>query len=90
MPDHRLVVSLRQDRPIPLDVEFSCDPGHVLAIFGRFIVTYNSYVTVRNYNTLLIIYNRFLPGILVEIRCIQIPLSKMTLTNRINGSWPIF
>ena len=34
MPDHRLVVSLRQDRPIPLDVEFSCDPGHVLAIFG--------------------------------------------------------
>jgi molybdate transport system ATP-binding protein len=34
VPDHRLVVSLRQDGPIPLDVEFSCDPGHVLAIFG--------------------------------------------------------
>ncbi len=34
MPDHRLAVSLRQDGPIPLDVEFSCDPGHVLAIFG--------------------------------------------------------
>jgi len=29
-----LAVSLRQDGPIPLDVEFSCDPGHVLAIFG--------------------------------------------------------
>jgi molybdate transport system ATP-binding protein len=34
VPDHRLVVSLRQDGPIPLDVEFSCDPGDVLAIFG--------------------------------------------------------
>ena len=34
MPDHRLAVSLRQDGPIPLDVEFGCDPGHVLAIFG--------------------------------------------------------
>ncbi len=34
MPDHRLTVSLHQDVPIPLDVEFSCDPGHVLAIFG--------------------------------------------------------
>ena len=34
MPDHRLAVSLRQDGPIPLDVEFSCDEGHVLAIFG--------------------------------------------------------
>jgi molybdate transport system ATP-binding protein len=34
VPDHRLFVSLRQDGPIPLDVEFSCDPGHVLAIFG--------------------------------------------------------
>jgi molybdate transport system ATP-binding protein len=27
-------VRLRQDSPIPLDVEFSCEPGHVLAIFG--------------------------------------------------------
>jgi molybdate transport system ATP-binding protein len=34
VPDRRLAVSLRQDSPIPLDVEFSCDPGHVLAIFG--------------------------------------------------------
>jgi molybdate transport system ATP-binding protein len=34
VPDHRLAVSLRQDGPIPLDVEFSCEPGHVLAIFG--------------------------------------------------------
>jgi molybdate transport system ATP-binding protein len=32
--EHRLAVSLRQDGPIPLDVEFSCDPGDVLAIFG--------------------------------------------------------
>jgi molybdate transport system ATP-binding protein len=34
VPDYRLAVALRQDGPIPLDVEFSCDPGHVLAIFG--------------------------------------------------------
>jgi molybdate transport system ATP-binding protein len=34
VPDRRLAVSLRQDGPIPLDVEFTCDPGHVLAIFG--------------------------------------------------------
>lgn len=34
MPDRRLAVSLRQSGPIPLDVTFSCDPGHVLAIFG--------------------------------------------------------
>ena len=34
MADHGLAVSLRQDGPIPLDVEFSCDSGHVLAIFG--------------------------------------------------------
>ena len=34
MPDRSLAVSLRQDNPIPLNVEFSCDPGHVLAIFG--------------------------------------------------------
>jgi molybdate transport system ATP-binding protein len=27
-------VSLRQRAPIPLDVEFACDPGDVLAIFG--------------------------------------------------------
>ena len=34
MADRRLTVSLRQDGPIPLDVEFSCEPGDVLAIFG--------------------------------------------------------
>ena len=34
MADHRVAVSLRQHGPIPLDVEFTCDPGHVLAIFG--------------------------------------------------------
>jgi molybdate transport system ATP-binding protein len=34
VPDRRLEVRLRQDGPIPLDVEFSCDPGQVLAIFG--------------------------------------------------------
>ena len=34
MADRRLAVTLRQDGPIPLDVEFSCDPGDVLAIFG--------------------------------------------------------
>ena len=32
--DRRLSVSLRQAGPIPLDVEFACDPGDVLAIFG--------------------------------------------------------
>jgi molybdate transport system ATP-binding protein len=32
--DRRLFVSLRQPAPIPLDVEFTCDPGDVLAIFG--------------------------------------------------------
>jgi molybdate transport system ATP-binding protein len=32
--DRRLSVSLRQRTPIPLDVEFTCDPGDVLAIFG--------------------------------------------------------
>jgi molybdate transport system ATP-binding protein len=32
--DNRLAVSLREDGPIPLDVEFSCGPGDVLAIFG--------------------------------------------------------
>jgi molybdate transport system ATP-binding protein len=32
--DRRLWVSLRQTSPIPLDVEFSCAPGEVLAIFG--------------------------------------------------------
>jgi molybdate transport system ATP-binding protein len=30
----RLSVRLRQDAPVPLDVEFACDPGSVLAIFG--------------------------------------------------------
>jgi molybdate transport system ATP-binding protein len=30
----RLSVSLRQRAPIPLDVEFTCDPGQTLAIFG--------------------------------------------------------
>jgi len=32
--DRRLSVSMRQRTPIPLDVDFSCDPGDVLAIFG--------------------------------------------------------
>jgi molybdate transport system ATP-binding protein len=32
--DRSLAVRLRQDGPIRLDVEFSCDAGHVLAIFG--------------------------------------------------------
>jgi molybdate transport system ATP-binding protein len=32
--DRRLSVSLRQQSPIPLDLEFTCDPGDVLAIFG--------------------------------------------------------
>ena len=34
MPEHRLTVTLRQQGPIPLDVEFTCDSGAVLAIFG--------------------------------------------------------
>ena len=34
MADRRLSVSLRQRTPIPLDVEFSCDAGDVLAVFG--------------------------------------------------------
>jgi molybdate transport system ATP-binding protein len=34
VPERSLSVALRQDGPIPLDVEFSCDPGDVLAIFG--------------------------------------------------------
>ena len=34
MAEQGLAVSFRQDGPIPLDVEFSCDPGQVLAIFG--------------------------------------------------------
>jgi molybdate transport system ATP-binding protein len=32
--DRRLAVTLRQSAPIPLDVEFTCNPGEVLAIFG--------------------------------------------------------
>jgi molybdate transport system ATP-binding protein len=32
--DRRLSVALRQPGPIPLDLEFACDPGDVLAIFG--------------------------------------------------------
>jgi molybdate transport system ATP-binding protein len=32
--DRHLAVALRQAGPIPLDVEFGCDPGEVLAIFG--------------------------------------------------------
>jgi molybdate transport system ATP-binding protein len=32
--DRRLSVSLRQAAPIPLDVEFTCDAGEVLVIFG--------------------------------------------------------
>ena len=34
MSEGRLVVRLRQDGPIPLDVELTCEPGQVLAIFG--------------------------------------------------------
>ncbi len=34
MVDRRLSVSLRQTGPIPLDVEFTCGSGEVLAIFG--------------------------------------------------------
>ena len=34
MPDRRLAVHLSQTGPIPLDVEFACDAGDVLAIFG--------------------------------------------------------
>lgn len=34
MPDRRLSVALRQTRPIPLDVAFTCEAGDVLAIFG--------------------------------------------------------
>ncbi|HYN06988.1 MAG TPA: molybdenum ABC transporter ATP-binding protein [Vicinamibacterales bacterium] len=34
MSERRLTVQLRQPGPIPLDVEFTCDPGDVLAIFG--------------------------------------------------------
>ena len=34
MPDRRLSVVLRQAAPIPLDVEFTCEPGQVMAIFG--------------------------------------------------------
>ena len=34
MADRRLSVGLRQPGPIPLDVEFACDGGEVLAIFG--------------------------------------------------------
>ena len=34
MGEKRLSVALRQPAPIPLDVEFACDPGDVLAIFG--------------------------------------------------------
>ena len=34
MVDQRLSVSLRQSGAVPLDVEFACDPGTVLAIFG--------------------------------------------------------
>jgi molybdate transport system ATP-binding protein len=32
--DARLSVSLRQDAPIPLDVNFSCAPGQILALVG--------------------------------------------------------
>jgi ABC-type multidrug transport system fused ATPase/permease subunit len=32
--DRRLSVSLRQPAPIPLEVDFTCDAGDVLAIFG--------------------------------------------------------
>jgi len=32
--DRRVTINLRQDSPIPLDVDVACDPGDVLAIFG--------------------------------------------------------
>jgi molybdate transport system ATP-binding protein len=32
--DRRLSVGMHQRTPIPLDLEFTCDPGDVLAIFG--------------------------------------------------------
>jgi len=34
VPEHHLAVTLRQQSPIPLDVDFTCDRGAVLAIFG--------------------------------------------------------
>ena len=34
MADRRVQVALRQSSPIPLDVDFACDPGDVLAVFG--------------------------------------------------------
>jgi len=34
VPERRLSVTLHQPGPIPLDVEFACDAGDVLAIFG--------------------------------------------------------
>ena len=34
MSERRLAVTLRQPGPIPLDVDFACDAGEVLAIFG--------------------------------------------------------
>lgn len=34
MVDRRLSVSLHQSGPIPLDVDFTCGPGEVLAVFG--------------------------------------------------------
>ncbi|MEP7117754.1 MAG: molybdenum ABC transporter ATP-binding protein [Acidobacteriota bacterium] len=34
MSESRLSVRLQQAGPIPLDVDFQCDPGQVLAIFG--------------------------------------------------------
>jgi molybdate transport system ATP-binding protein len=32
--DRRLSVRILQRSPIPLDLDFTCDPGDVLAIFG--------------------------------------------------------
>ena len=34
MADRRIAITLRQEGPIPLDVDFACEPGDVLAIFG--------------------------------------------------------
>jgi molybdate transport system ATP-binding protein len=34
VPDRHLSVRLQQTTTIPLDVDFSCGPGDVLAIFG--------------------------------------------------------
>lgn len=34
MPERGLTVAIAQQQPIPLNVSFACEPGHVLALFG--------------------------------------------------------